>query len=336
MPMALTGSSSSMKDKRGYKDLQELLLLHRRYEEKAVRIFRKGLSDANRADEKQATNRTQTCKRLANPATSNGLTETRARHKQPSSTSSNLQYGDLSKPIYLNDKEYLRQLLLKSEANSNLNNEHNATHFEDRAQLILPKLEGIPPENKEIFYTTLPKMPPLPKLRDSKFNTVKPHRKKTHNRQSTRRNEPSTFAAETCLTVRQLPRDHFMLHDSSSISAVQQFPRISPPREIDLSSEAITTDERHLWLVPFVNIEIPPYRLAKWNELENESSSTEGVRHKESQNGVSSDKTEIKDSQPKYKRNVHFSEFLHEIHLYSPISTQSTKSAKEDGNNINN
>ena len=336
MPMALTGSSSSMKDKRGYKDLQELLLLHRRYEEKAVRIFRKGLSDANRADEKQATNRTQTCKRLANPATSNGLTETRARHKKPSSTSSNLQYGDLSKPIYLNDKEYLRQLLLKSEANSNLNNEHNATHFEDRAQLILPKLEGIPPENKEIFYTTLPKMPPLPKLRDSKFNTVKPHRKKTHNRQSTRRNEPSTFAAETCLTVRQLPRDHFMLHDSSSISAVQQFPRISPPREIDLSSEAITTDERHLWLVPFVNIEIPPYRLAKWNELENESSSTAGVRHKESQNGVSSDKTEIKDSQPKYKRNVHFSEFLHEIHLYSPISTQSTKSAKEDGNNINN
>ena len=336
MPMALTGSSSSMKDKRGYKDLQELLLLHRRYEEKAVRIFRKGLSDANRADEKQATNRTQTCKRLANPATSNGLTETRARHKKPSSTSSNLQYGDLSKPIYLNDKEYLRQLLLKSEANSNLKNEHNATHFEDRAQLILPKLEGIPPENKEIFYTTLPKMPPLPKLRDSKFNTVKPHRKKTHNRQSTRRNEPSTFAAETCLTVRQLPRDHFMLHDSSSISAVQQFPRISPPREIDLSSEAITTDERHLWLVPFVNIEIPPYRLAKWNELENGSSSTEGVRHKESQNGVSSDKKEIKDSQPKYKRNVHFSEFLHEIHLYSPISTQSTKSAKEDGNNINN
>ena len=338
--MALTGSSSSMKDKRGYKDLQELLLLHRRYEEKAVRIFRKGLSDANRTDEKHATNRTQTFKHLANPATSNGLTETRARHKKPSSTSSNLQHGDLSKPINLNDQEYLRQLLLKSEATSNrLNDEHNATHFEDRAQLILPKLEGIPPENKEIFYTTLPKMPPLPKLRDSKFNTVKPHRKKTHNRQSSRRNEPSTFAAETCLTVRQLPRDHFMLHDSSSISAVQPFPRISPPREIDLSSEAITTDEGHLWLVPFVNIEIPPYRLAKWNELENGSSSTEGVsRHKESQNGVSSDKRvrEIENSQPKYKRNVHFSEFLHEIHLYSPISTQSTKSAKEDGNNINN
>lgn len=337
MPMALTGSSSSMKDKRSYKDLQELLLLHRRYEEKAVRIFRKGLSDTNRTDEKHATDRTQTCKHLGNPATSNGLTEIRARHKKPSSTSSNLHHEDLSKPIYLNDQEYLKQLLLKSEANGSLNDDHNVTHFEDRAQLILPKLEGIPPENKEIFYTTLPKMPPLPKLRDSKFNTVKPHRKKTHNRQSTRRNEPSTFAAETCLTIRQLPRDHFMLHDSSSISsAVQQFPRNSQPREIDLSSEALTTDEGHLWLVPFVNIEIPPYRLAKWNELENGSSSTVEVRHKESQNGVSIDKREIEGSQPKYKRNVHFSEFLHEIHLYSPISTQSTKSAKEDGNDINN
>lgn len=337
MPMALTGSSSSVKDKRGYKDLQELLLLHRRYEEKAVRVFRKGLSDANRGDEKQATNRTQTGKQLANTATSNpGLTETRSRHKKASSTSSNLHHEDLSQPIFLNDQEYLKQLLLKSEANVNTFHEHNVTHSEDRAQLILPKLEGIPPENKEIFYTTLPKMPPLPKIKDSKFNTAKSHRKKTHNRQSSRRKEPSTFSAETCLTVRQLPSDHFMLHDSSSILAAPQFSHISPPREIDLSSEAITTDEGQMWLVPFVNIEIPPYRLAKWNELENRISSTEGVRHKVTQNGVSSDKGGIEDWQPKYKRNVHFSEFLHEIHLYSPISAQSINSAKADGNDINN
>lgn len=332
MPLALTGSSSAVKDNRSYKEVQELLLLHRRYEEKAVRVFRKGLSDANRADEKHANNRPQPGKQLANPASSNGLTETRARRKKPST---NLHDEDLSKPIYLNDQEYLQQLLLKSDANRNILDEHIVTHSEDRAQLILPKLEGIPPENKEIFYTTLPKMPPLPKIKDSKVNTIKLHSKKKRNRQYSR-NEPSTFTAETCLTVRQLPRDHFMLHDSSSISAVPQFPRITPPREIELSSEAITTDEGHLWLVPFVNIEIPPYRLAKWNELENGSYSTEGVRHQEMQNGVSSDKREIEDSQPKYKRNVHFSEFLHEIHLYSPISTQSTKSAKEDGNDINN
>ena len=54
MPLALTGSSATtMKDKRSYKEVQELLLLHRRYEEKAVRIYRKGLSDANRSDEGQ-------------------------------------------------------------------------------------------------------------------------------------------------------------------------------------------------------------------------------------------------------------------------------------------
>ena len=338
MPVALTGSSSSMKDKRGYKDVQELLLLHRRYEEKAVRIFRKGLSDANRADKKHASNRTQPCKEPANPAaTSNGLTETRVRHKKPSS---NLHHQELSHPIHLNDQEYLRQLLLKSDASGNLFDGHNITYSEDRAQLILPKLEGIPPENKEIFYTTLPKIPPLPKIKDSKVNTVKPHRKKTRSRQYSQysqRSEPSTFAAETCLTVRQLPSDHFILHDSSSISAVPQFSRITPPREIELPSEAITTDEGHLWLVPFVNIEIPSYRLAKWNELENGRSSTEGVRHKDLQISVTSDKKAgIEDSQPKYKRNVHFSEFLHEIHLYSPISTQSNKSAKEDGTDINN
>lgn len=334
MPLALTGSPSAVKDKRSYKEVQELLLLHRRYEEKAVRIFRKGLSDANRADEKQANRKPQACEQLVSD---NGLTESRAPRKKASPKQ---QHEDLSKPISLNDKDYLKQLLLKSDGNGNFVDDRIVTHSEDRAQLVLPKLEGIPPENKEIFYTTLPKIPPLPKIKDSRVNTIKPHRKKKRNPQNSR-NEPSTFTAETCLTVRQLPRDHFMLHDfgngknCSSMSSVPKFPRITSPREIDLSSEAITTDEGHLWLVPFVNIEIPPYRLAKWNELESGSLSIEGVRPKEIQNSVGSVGKKIEDSQPKYKRNVHFSEFLHEIHLYSPISTQSTKS-REDVNDINN
>lgn len=333
MPLALTGSPTAVKDKRSYKEVQELLLLHRRYEEKAVRIFRKGLSDANSADEKQVNRRPQACEQLANHASNNGLTESRGRRKKASS-----KHEDVSKPIYLNDKDYLKQLLIKSDGNGNFVNDYTVTHSEDRATLVLPKLECIPPENKEIFYTTLPKMPPLPKIKDSKVNTIKPHRKKKRTLLNSR-NEPSTFSAETCLTVRQLPRDHFMLREfgngmnSSSISAVPKFPRITPPREMDLSSEAITTDEGHLWLVPFVNIEIPPYRLAKWNELENGSLSIEG--RSQMQNGVSSDYKEVQDSQPKYKRNVHFSEFLHEIHLYSPISAQSTKS-REDVNDINN
>lgn len=336
MPLALTaGSSTTVKDKRSYKEVQELLLLHRRYEEKAVRLFRKGLSDENRGNK-----RLQTCEQIAaNPASNNGLTaETRGPRKK---ALSKLQHEDLSKPIDLNDKEYFKQLLLKSDANGNFVDDHTSTHSENRAQLRLPKLEGIPPENKEIFYTTLPKMPPLPKLKDSKVNAIKPHRKKKRNRPNSR-DESSTFSTETCLTIRQLPRDHVMLHDfgngvktTTSISAVPTFPRITPPREMDLSSEAITADDGHLWLVPFVNIEIPPYRLAKWDELENGSLSMEGGRHNDMQNGVTSDNKEIEESQPKYKRNVHFSEFLHEIHLYSPISTQSTKS-KEDVNDINN
>ena len=333
MPLALTGSPSAVKDQRSYREVQELLLLHRRYEEKAVRIFRKGLSDANRADEKQANRRPQATEETANPVSNNGLTELRGRRKK---SSPKLQHEDLSKPIYLNDKDYLKQLLHKSDANGNFVDDRIVTYSKDRAQLVLPKLEGIPPENKEIFYTTLPKMPPLPKIKDSKINTMKPHRKKKRNLQNFR-NEPSTFAAETCLTVRQLPRDHFMLHDDinpSSVSVVPKIPRIRPPQEVELSSEAMTADEgQHLWLVPFVNIEIPPYRLAKWNELENGSLSIEGSRLKEMQNGVTSDRTKIEDSQPKYKRNVHFSEFLHEIHLYSPVSTHSAKS-KEDVNDV--
>lgn len=344
MPLALTGSSAAaVKDKRSYKEVQELLLLHRRYEEKAVRIFRKGLSDANRTDEKQ----TNDAKRLeppreqiANDSSNGGLTEMRTRHNK---ASTKLQHDELPKPLYLNDKEYLRQLLLKRDPNENFVDNHTATHSEDRAQLRLPKLEGIPPENKEIFYTTLPKMPPLPKIKDSKVSGINQHRKKKRSQQNYRHNQSSTFSAESCLTIRQLPRDHFMLHggvnQSASVSTLPTaFPSgITPPREIDLSSEARTMDEGHLWLVPFVNIEIPPYRLAKWNDLGNGSLSVEGAVYKETQNiNNSSHNKEIEEpTKPKYKRNVHFSEFLHEIHLYSPISTHSPKS-REDVNDVNN
>lgn len=99
----------------------------------------------------------------------------------------------------------------------------------------------------------------------------------------------------------------------------------------------MTMDEGQLLLVPFVNIEIPPYRLAKWNEVENGSLSVEGAGYREIQNNEesSNDRNNGGATQPKYKRNVHFSEFLHEIHLYSPLSTHSVRS-KEDIEDINN
>jgi len=335
MPLALTGSSTPVKDKRSYKEVQELLLLHRRYEEKAVRLFRKGLSDEETPDMKRQPHAQST----ANTLLSNGSADTRGNLKY----SSKLHRKNLTKPLHHNDNDYLEHLLFKNDANRNfVDRSVTQSKWEDnnsRAQLRLPKLEGIPPENKEIFYTALPKMPPLPKLKETKVKAIKPPRKKKRSWHNSRK-ELSSLSSETCLTIRQLPRDHFMLHDfgngansSSSISNVPTFPRITRPIERDLSSEAITSDEGRLWLVPIVDIEIPSYRLAKWNEIENGSLSIEEDKRRELQQlkgGAGSDKRAIEDSQPNYKRNVHFSEFLHEIHLYSPISTAQSARSRED------
>ena len=120
----------------------------------------------------------------------------------------------------------------------------------------------------------------------------------------------------------------------SSISNVPRLPRITQSPKTLITTEAISTDEGCLWLVPVVNIEIPSYRLAKWNEIENGNLTTEEDQHKrllKLQAGVGPGRAS-EDSQPKYKRNVHFSEFLHEIHLYSPISTTQSARSKEDIN----
>lgn len=335
MPLALTGSPTSEKDKRNYKEVQELLLLHRRYEEKAVRLFRKGLSVAETPDTKRQAH--------AQPTTITALdkasTETHGNLKK---LSPRLHCGDFTKPLYLNDKDYLKQLLLEDEANGKFSDRSVAQRLDgnhNRAQLRLPKLDSIPPENKEIFYTTLPKMPPLPKIKETKVKAVKPRRKEKRGRHnsSTRSN---TLSSETCLTIRQLPRDHFMLHDFGSVGNssslnVPALPHIIRPREIDLSSKTASTDEGCLWLVPFVNIEIPPYRLANWNEIESGCFSAVEDEPKELQKlkaGVHSDGRTIEGSRPKYKRNVHFSEFLHQIHLYSPISTAQSARSREDIN----
>lgn len=339
MPFALTGTSESVKDKRSYKEMRELLLLHRRYEEKAVRLFRKGLSGSNKTDEIRDT------KRLSSTNTATDLNEpTKAsgNHKKNSTTPKNPP-----KSFHLNDKDYLKQLLLSSGGNVNFSDRSVAQRHWDvtstRAQLRLPKLDSIPPENKEIFYTALPKMPPLPKLKDRKSEPLKRDKKKKRNRHNSSQ-ERNTFSSQTCLSVRQLPRDHFMLHDfgnggssSSKTSTLPALPRISLSREMDPTSEAITHEEGNLWLVPIVNIEIPRYRLEKWDELENGGpTTTEQDKFKAVQiKGVSSENRTIEDQQPKYKRNVHFSEFLHEIHLYSPISTAHSARSMEDVKNIN-
>lgn len=333
-PLCLSGSTTSEKDKRSYKEVEELLLLHRRYEQNALRLFRKGLT-VEEAPElaRQAPTRAITTDTALNKSS----TETRGKQMKHSSK---LYREDTTEPLYLNDKDYLKQLLLRDDANGTVVDRWEPQKWDNtsRAQLRLPKLESIPPENKEIFYTTLPKVPPLPKLKETKVKATKPHRKKKRSRYNSV-TVPSTFSSAKCLTVRQLPSDHFLLHDfepgtkSSSISSVPRLPRITQSSKT-ITTEAISADEGCLWLVPVVNIEIPSYRLAKWNEIENGNLSTEEDQHKELleiQAGVDPGRV-IEVSQPKYKRNVHFSEFLHEIHLYSPMSTTQSAMSKEDIN----
>lgn len=334
MPLALTESPETGKENRTYKEIQELLLLHRRYEKKALRLFRKGLS----AD--TCTDVTKRPRASLAPKNNNALNKSSAE-RQEKQRSYSQERKDLTTQLHLSDKDYLRQLVVKDAKVSSVDNSvaPKGDYTHSRTQLRLPKLEGIPPENKEIFYTTLPKMPPLPKLKEKKVAATKSHGKKKRNHK-TSCNETGTFtasSAETCLNIRQLPGDHFMLRDFGNGSAVNtsssmiKVPKILASEE-ELSSKALGTEEGYVWIVPVVNIEIPPYRLENWKEID-----SVGLPIKEDKDlqrptagPGRSEINENKNLEPRYKRNVHFSEFLHEIHLYSPVSTsQSVRSTEE-------
>ena len=142
MPLALTGSTTSGKDQRSYKEVEELLLLHRRYEKNALRLFRKGLTVEEAPDlARQAT----TPLSATDTAVNKGSTETRGKQKK---NSSKVHREDTTKPLYLNDKDYLKQLLLRDGVNSTVvdRSEPQKRDNTSRAQLRLPKLESIPPE----------------------------------------------------------------------------------------------------------------------------------------------------------------------------------------------
>lgn len=331
MPLALTGSPEADRESRTYKDVQELLLLHRHYEQKAMHLFRKGLSVEETSDVIRRSHAQLSSK---NSSFDKSSTDTREKRK------------DSTTHLYFNDRDYLKQLLLKDTGQSvdfvdcSLAPKRTDTH--SRTQLRLPKLDSIPPENKEIFYTTLPKMPPLPKLKEKNVPSIKLHGKKKRNRQaSCNESRPFSGSAEKCLSIRQLPRDHFMLRDygGSTLSSMLKVPKISRssrPSEIELNSEgSADADKGCVWIVPVVNIDVPPYRLENWKEIENEAGFlTKGNKHsiekQQLQVGLHrSERKENEDSEPKYKRNVHFSEFLHEIHLYSPNSTSQSARSNE-------
>lgn len=333
MPLALTESPETGKENRTYKEIQELLLLHRRYEKKALRLFRKGLPADTSKDVTKRPRASLT------PKNDNTLNKSSAE-RQEKQRSYSQQRKDLTTQLHLNDKEYLRQLVVKEAKVSSVDNslapKRDNTH--SRTQLRLPKLEGIPPENKEIFYTTLPKMPPLPKLKEKKLAATKSHGKKKR-KHKTYSNETGTFttsSAETCLNIRQLPGDHFMLRDVRNGGAVNtSSSMIKVPKflgsEEELSSKSLDTEEGYVWIVPVVNIEIPPYRLENWKEIDSRGLPIK--KHKDLQRLTATPRgskiKEDENSEPRYKRNVHFSEFLHEIHLYSPVSSSQSARSNE-------
>ena len=115
MPLALTESPETGKENRSYKEIQELLLLHRRYEKKALRLFRKGLPADTSKDVTKRPRASLT------PKNDNTLNKSSAE-RQEKQRSYSQQRKDLTTQLHLNDKEYLRQLVVKEAKVSSVDN----------------------------------------------------------------------------------------------------------------------------------------------------------------------------------------------------------------------
>ena len=331
MPLVLSDSSTSEKHRRddtNDKEVQKLLLLHRRFEKNAMRLFRNGLTEENRKEERNSVRRHSP---VLTPRP--GFTNLYELNNSPRKTHA----GNFSKTFDLN-REYSEQLLL---ARRDSNGEYISPslgfakdvninkNIRRENTLRLPKLEGISPENKTIFYTTLPKMPPFPKMKERERKSQRKKEKQSCHMHINETN--AVLRNDTCLTIRKLPSDPLLHRDvsqngggSSSTPLFQS--AIDPIKDesTGFSSEVLSSNEGRLWLVPVVNIEIPSYRLGKPTNLDTRKCLTEDETERKMKRAAR--KETPQESKPAYKRNVHFSEFLHEIHLYSPLSTLSSKS----------
>lgn len=312
-------SAPILKRSKSYQDVKELLLLHRRYETSALRSFRRGLTDLSISDKRgKRTRKITDGDRIS------------TLHEETHRTSKCKQSDSLTKGKSLEDSEYLAQIISKIDGNGELSNFSSLAECVPKPNALrLPKLESIPKENKAIFYTTLPSIPALPKLKEPR---TAPRIIKRVNKKYQKSDIGHYCQPDGCLTVRQLPRDHSMLRDFGAINAVEvaNYSTEDSPTLCITSSVDVASTEQHkasteqlLWLVPVVEQSgEQPFRLTKSAGSELDVRRRVSNKEKKGSEKRHEDKEESKT--PKYKRNVHFSEYLHEIHLYTPLSTKRT------------
>ena len=288
--------SSVWKRSKHYRDVRELLLLHKRYEVDAMRALKRSKTSIDQDKEK----RRQRIARTASAGGNAGVSLEPRKDKKKNS-------------VCGMDSGYLSQIM--SGIGSDRGLKLVTTPPRPKA-LRLPKLDCIPQGSKAIFYTNLPCMPALPSVKEPKSS---PRSAKRINRTDHKSGVRQYALPEGCLKVRQLPSDHAMLRDGGSVTASGNNDCSKSALQIANRSDDISGERSHTavgeglyWLVPV--LDESSFRLNR--------KSGEKPTNKYNNDRAKKQGTSQETATPKYKRSVHFSEFLHEVHLYTPVSTK--------------
>ena len=326
-------------------DVQELLVMHKRLEENAFRrVIGRGLLDLE-----PCCRSVKSGNNSGKKFSSIGANVSRNFNK----ASQTAEQDKLRKTKYSSGKGYLDQLMTKEKISHQHGNEHTAGLLDLRkssndisksTSLRLPKFTSLPPENKEIFYTRLSCISALSRLPEIKMQT-----RQTTTRKVTRKTQikygQSNELGESCLHVRALLGND---NELSAITAVGSANTEKNERTMSFPSvkEIFATEKADkkqgarqtnlLYLFPTENhTKLERFRLSSGargtvpvtmrNITQRAPQQTERAVMVENGAGNLLAKINDENNKLKDKRNVHFSEFLHEVHLYSPY-TASEKS----------
>ncbi|XP_032230662.1 uncharacterized protein LOC116614133 [Nematostella vectensis] len=279
------------KVKKQREDFKKLLDLHKRFEDHATRIIRHGVVEIRE-------------------------TESGAPASQVPASTIDL----LPRKKFLNDREYMKELFYRNDVvvtgPESVNTNPRKANF-----LRLPVLDGISSENKAIFYTALPR---IPSLKVSTVNARKPkdvlNRRKKVQKDTHWEEKSKKLIRDTkkCLKVMPLlsngehPNSIFTSVDGGNhIIGFPVLPGIAPESS---QSDIRGVTDIQVWVIPY------------GGHVTLQEIGLKGKAVKAKDKAGSRDKRKRKtDVAPKYKKNVHFSEFLHEVHLYSPAPTRSRR-----------
>lgn len=337
--------------KKQLQDAHELLIMHKRFEQNAARRMfdRGGLADLGHQCQSFQTSNS----RIAHN-----------RDRIPNRFPNVLQGVDhgkkLRKSKCFKDNGYLEQLVPKREIshppdkNENIDSRlldlspnHNSKDHQSNL-LRLPKFSSLPPENKEIFYTQLSHIPSLPRFPEIKTQIKQSAKRKvTQKRQL--KDDSNQLEADKCLQIHALLRNRKAFHDNTAASSGKTVKLMNFPsaRELFNSQKAKTKrDGSNLNVLNFLSAEnkVTP-KIFRWSNFADgqtipgtsvkdmnfsnapHKTASVAVMEKTVGSTILKEKltaAECKKLNVKLQRTVRFSEFLQEVHFYSPINGSDT------------